>query len=164
MARIATGISDLNNEISSNEFVIVGITASWCSQCKMIKPMMNGIEEEYKEKVKFIEIDQDKNPEISSKYNVISLPTFLFSSCCNPALPYIISSFTKSSSWEEGSFVPCSNGPWHWLCPCHWPVYSQGRAGSTFMKASAWGTPSLLPHASARLLAILFRRSPTWLL
>lgn len=78
MARIATGISDLNNEISSNEFVIVGITASWCSQCKMIKPMMNGIEEEYKEKVKFIEIDQDKNPEISSKYNVISLPTFLF--------------------------------------------------------------------------------------
>ncbi|MDD4120145.1 MAG: thioredoxin domain-containing protein [Clostridia bacterium] len=78
MLEIEKGITELYDTINNNEFVFMEITAPWCNQCKMMKPVIQNIEDEYKDKVIFVKIDQDKNPEISSIYNVISLPTFFF--------------------------------------------------------------------------------------
>lgn len=54
--------------------------AEWCGPCKIMKPIFDEIEEEYKDKlsIKQIDVDADENRELVEKYNVMSIPTYIF--------------------------------------------------------------------------------------
>lgn len=64
----------------SDKIILVDFFATWCGPCQMMAPFMEEIEEEYakNDKVKIISVDIDENPDISSEYSVMSVPTFLF--------------------------------------------------------------------------------------
>ncbi|MCB2293496.1 thioredoxin [Clostridium algoriphilum] len=67
-----------NNEVYSSDIaVVVDFWAPWCGPCKMLAPVMEQLDKEYGHKIKFVKVDVDKNPEISSKYNISSIPTVM---------------------------------------------------------------------------------------
>lgn len=56
--------------------VLVDFSATWCGPCQMLAPIIEEIALELPE-VKIIKIDVDEKPELSTKYNVSSIPTVL---------------------------------------------------------------------------------------
>lgn len=54
-------------------------TASWCGPCKSIYPEIEALNNKYTN-INFykIDVDQEENDELCNKYNVSSIPYFLF--------------------------------------------------------------------------------------
>ncbi len=65
----------LQELVDSNEIVFVQYSASWCGNCRIMKPkfkrMGNGFEN-----IPFVMIDAEKNPNSTQLANVDNLPTF----------------------------------------------------------------------------------------
>ncbi len=59
--------------------MFVDFWAPWCGPCQMMGPIVEELGGEYDAaKVKIAKLDVDKNQEIAGKYQVMSVPTFLF--------------------------------------------------------------------------------------
>jgi thioredoxin 1 len=56
--------------------VFVDFYADWCEPCKVTSPIIEELADEYKN-VKFMKVDVDSNPDLSSQYSVFSIPTFM---------------------------------------------------------------------------------------
>jgi thioredoxin 1 len=65
--------------LSTNEMVITDCFANWCGPCTAFKPLFEEIsnKEEFA-KIKFISIDTDETRWISNRYDIDSIPRFLF--------------------------------------------------------------------------------------
>ncbi len=63
--------------IGSSTPVFVDFWAEWCGPCRMVGPIVDEISGEYEGKVKFVKVNVDKAGEISSRYNVFSIPTMI---------------------------------------------------------------------------------------
>lgn len=59
--------------------VFVDFYADWCGPCRVVGPIIDELskEEQFKDKVKFIKINVDENPQLASQYNIFSIPTFI---------------------------------------------------------------------------------------
>ncbi|NUW43734.1 thioredoxin [Nonomuraea rhodomycinica] len=55
--------------------VLVDFWAEWCGPCRMVAPVLQQIESEYG--LAIGKLNTDENPEIMSRYGVLSLPTLL---------------------------------------------------------------------------------------
>jgi len=62
---------------AGDKLVVVDFTATWCGPCKMIAPVYDELSDEYANVV-FLKVDVDELPEITARYSVMSMPTFLF--------------------------------------------------------------------------------------
>jgi thioredoxin 1 len=59
--------------------VLVDFWAQWCGPCQMMKPLIDELADKYKGKpVKIGKMDVDSNTETAQKYEVMSIPTFIF--------------------------------------------------------------------------------------
>tara|TARA_B100001094_G_C18159927_1_gene788648 strand:+ start:389 stop:700 length:312 start_codon:yes stop_codon:yes gene_type:complete len=68
-------ISFLENEKSLSLFYF---TASWCGPCKRIYPLIDKLSQGLdSSKIKIYKVDIDENDEISEKYEIQSVPTFV---------------------------------------------------------------------------------------
>lgn len=65
----------LQEVVNSNEVVMVQYAASWCGNCRIMKPKFKKLAGE-NENVKFIIVDAEKFPESRKLANVNNLPTF----------------------------------------------------------------------------------------
>jgi len=66
---------NLNEIISNNETVIVQFSASWCGNCRIMKPKFKKLASE-NETVEFLMVDAEKYPESRRMASVDNLPTF----------------------------------------------------------------------------------------
>jgi thioredoxin 1 len=57
---------------------ILQFTADWCGPCKMMKPKIQAFAKEMGDKVKLTVINVDTEAELTEKYNVKNIPTFIF--------------------------------------------------------------------------------------
>jgi thioredoxin len=55
--------------------VMVDFYADWCGPCKMVEPTMEALSSEYSGKVKFVKVNVDDNQGISTRYDIMSIPT-----------------------------------------------------------------------------------------
>ncbi|MBF2709082.1 thioredoxin family protein [Flavobacterium soyangense] len=65
----------LQDLVSNNEKVIVQFSASWCGNCRIMKPKFKKMASE-NEHLAFVLIDAENSPESRKLANVSNLPTF----------------------------------------------------------------------------------------
>lgn len=63
--------------ITSDKLVLVDFYASWCAPCKEMKPDLDALEIEMKDKLILLRIDADENPLLAKELNIEVLPTLL---------------------------------------------------------------------------------------
>ena len=57
--------------------VMLDCWAPWCGPCKQMAPVLNQLASEFAGVVKIAKLNVDQNPLVSSKFNVLSVPTLL---------------------------------------------------------------------------------------
>jgi thiol-disulfide isomerase/thioredoxin len=65
----------LANLVSQNEKVVVQFSASWCGNCRIMKPKFKKLATE-NESIAFVLVDAENAPESRKLANVSNLPTF----------------------------------------------------------------------------------------
>jgi len=58
--------------------VLLDCWAPWCGPCKMVAPILDQLAKSYAGQAKIAKLNVDQNPQISSRYKVLSIPTMLF--------------------------------------------------------------------------------------
>ena len=62
--------------LNSEKPVLLDFFASWCGPCRMVSPILDEIAEE-REDIKVCKVDIDEQPELASRYRVMSVPTLM---------------------------------------------------------------------------------------
>lgn len=63
--------------INQNTSVLVDFKADWCQPCKMMAPVLKQVKHNFKDQIKIIKIDIDKNPAVAQKYGIRGVPTLI---------------------------------------------------------------------------------------
>jgi thioredoxin 1 len=61
----------------SNTPVLADFWADWCGPCHALSPILSDISYEMSDKIKIVKINVDKQDELSSRFNVESMPTMI---------------------------------------------------------------------------------------
>lgn len=71
-------VEQFQSELDSSEIpVVVDFYATWCGPCKRISPIIESSANKLAGKVKFMKVNVDKFPDLSSTYNIRAMPTVL---------------------------------------------------------------------------------------
>ena len=62
--------------LSSEKPVLLDFFASWCGPCRMVGPILDEIAEE-RDDIKVCKVDIDEQPELASRYRIMSVPTLM---------------------------------------------------------------------------------------
>ena len=62
--------------LNSDKPVLLDFFASWCGPCRMVAPILDEIAEE-REDIKVCKVDIDEQPELASRYRIMSIPTLM---------------------------------------------------------------------------------------
>ena len=80
-SKVEPGITDLNDSnfdqiVSAENPTLVDFWAEWCGPCKTMHPVFESLSKKYP-KIKFARVNVDNNQNISRKFAVQSIPTFI---------------------------------------------------------------------------------------
>ena len=57
--------------------VVADFWAEWCEPCKAMEPSLQEIAGEYNERLKVVKVDIESNPNATSNYTVLTIPTLI---------------------------------------------------------------------------------------
>jgi thioredoxin 1 len=67
-----------DTEIMNSDLpAIVDFWAEWCGPCKMVAPVVEELANDYKGKVKFAQMDVDKNRQTPARFGIRNIPTLI---------------------------------------------------------------------------------------
>ncbi len=67
----------LENLIKENKLLVVEFGTEWCGPCKKMKPILEELEKELKEKTNICFFDVSKYPSKASEFEIMSVPQIL---------------------------------------------------------------------------------------
>ncbi|MFE4861780.1 thioredoxin [Streptomyces sp. NPDC056670] len=79
----AAGVDEVTDETFADEVrgsglpVLVEFTADWCGPCRQLAPVLSALAAEEADRLKIVQLDVDRNPETTTKYGVLSMPTLM---------------------------------------------------------------------------------------
>jgi len=70
---------NFDKEVLQQEgLVLVDFWAPWCGPCKMLGPVIEEVAKEFEGKLLVRKVNVDENPNISGKYEILSIPALKF--------------------------------------------------------------------------------------
>ncbi|MFD9031869.1 thioredoxin family protein [Streptomyces sp. NPDC059567] len=70
--------ADFDAEVLGAELpVLVKFTADWCGPCRQLGPVLGAIAAEEADRLRIVQLDVDRNPEITVRYGVLATPTLM---------------------------------------------------------------------------------------
>ena len=74
---VEVGDADFEREVLQAEVpVVVDFWAPWCGPCRVVGPILSDMADEH-ERVRFVKLNDDENPDTQARYNVLSIPTVI---------------------------------------------------------------------------------------
>jgi len=69
---------NFNSEVLKSDVpVLIDFWAPWCGRCRALSPLIDEIAEEANGKFKVGKVNVDEQPELASKFSVMSIPTLV---------------------------------------------------------------------------------------
>lgn len=75
---IKTKDKNFDKTVARYPLLVIDCWAKWCAPCKRIAPIIKELANDYAGEIVFAKLNVDKNREISNKYGIRTIPTFLF--------------------------------------------------------------------------------------
>jgi thioredoxin 1 len=69
--------ADFDNTVKKYDTIVVDCWAPWCGPCRMVGPVIDELAKEMQGEIVFGKLNVDENPNISSRHNIMSIPTLL---------------------------------------------------------------------------------------
>lgn len=69
---------DFDRVVRENRLAVIDCWAPWCGPCRIMGPIIDGLASKYAGRVFFGKLNVDENPEVPSRYSIMSIPTLLF--------------------------------------------------------------------------------------
>ena len=78
MAEIRLTQENFEGEVMRSELpVLIDFWATWCGPCRMMAPIIEEIAEEKEGVLKVAKVDVDEEPELATKFGIVSIPTLV---------------------------------------------------------------------------------------
>ena len=78
--------SSFDNFLENTDLpVLVDFWADWCMPCRIMAPVMEELSRDYAGKAMFARVNVDENPEVASRYSIMSIPHFIIFRNSRPA-------------------------------------------------------------------------------
>lgn len=79
MAEVVITNDNFESEVLKSELpVLVDFWAVWCGPCKVLSPLVEELAHEYEGKLKVGKVNVDEENDLSTKYQILSIPTLKF--------------------------------------------------------------------------------------
>ena len=69
--------ANIGEFVKKYDIIVVDCWAPWCGPCNMVAPIVEELAKELQGEVVFAKLNVDENQAASSKYQIMSIPTFL---------------------------------------------------------------------------------------
>ena len=79
MKEITITADNFDAEVLKSDIpVLVDFWAPWCGPCKIVGPILSELAEQYDGKLKVAKLNVDENADLTTRFNVMSIPTMKF--------------------------------------------------------------------------------------
>ena len=71
-------LNSFEAELNSGKLVMADFWAAWCGPCRMLSPVIDGLDKKYEGKAVIGKVNVDEEQELAIRYGVMSIPTVIF--------------------------------------------------------------------------------------